>query len=135
MPVTLTIPSGFRSGSSIIVPEGQSVEIGRTSPPDNAFRDDQFMSRLHMRVSCNETECVVLDLSSSNGTYVNGIRIREALVKDGDHVRAGETYFVVAVTPFLRPSPDPLADIPSEAERIDRDEKSLRDELLSTRLK
>ena len=131
MPVTLTIPSGIRSGLTITVPEGQSVEIGRTSWLDNVFRDDQFMSRLHMRVTCTETECVVLDLSSSNGTYVNGIRIHEALIKDGDQLRAGETFFVVAVTPGASVPPV----FPGREHLASPEEDPATDALLSTRLK
>ena len=47
------------------------------------------VSRRHARITLSGASCVVEDLKSANGTYVNNTRIERATIKPGDVVRFG----------------------------------------------
>jgi hypothetical protein len=95
MAVALFIACGSNAGQQIPVSAGQPVRVGRTSRSDYAFPGDTYLSGVHFEIACNEGECAVRDLGSSNGTFVNGARIEQAAVKDGDQISAGEMTFLV----------------------------------------
>lgn len=62
---------------------GDAVLIGRDASCDITV-DDLLVSRQHVRVTRGELGCVVEDLSSRNGTFVDGRRVeREVLSRDG----------------------------------------------------
>jgi diguanylate cyclase (GGDEF)-like protein len=64
------------------------IFIGRT--PDNALvLDDGSVSRRHASLLYGDDGWTLRDLGSTNGTFVNGVRVREALLRDGDRVRVG----------------------------------------------
>ena len=47
------------------------------------------VSRRHARITLSGASCVVEDLKSANGTYVNNTRVERATIKPGDVVRFG----------------------------------------------
>ena len=64
------------------------IFIGRT--PDNALvLDDGSVSRQHASLTHGKEGWLLKDLGSTNGTFVNAVRVREALLRDGDRVRVG----------------------------------------------
>lgn len=71
---------------------GLLTTIGRTA--DNhivvALKD---VSRRHAEVHMVSNGYLLKDLDSPNGTFVNGTRVTEHLLKDGDSVMVGETVF------------------------------------------
>src|ERR1700730_14830912 len=95
MAVVLILATGSKTEQRIPVGEGQIVRVGRTSSSDYAFPDDTYLSGVHFEIACNKGECAVRDLGSSNGTFVNGERIEQAPVKNGDQISAGELMFLV----------------------------------------
>lgn len=58
--------------------------------PDVGLQDDAVSSR-HMMIFVDEAGASLLDVASTNGTFVNGRRITEAELALGDLVRIGET--------------------------------------------
>jgi hypothetical protein len=66
--------------------------IGRTRQ-NNVQLDSGSVSRRHAQISLTENGYVVRDLGSENGTYVNGDRITEHPLADGDHVQFGALRF------------------------------------------
>ena len=46
-------------------------------------------------IVCDDGRCHIQDLGSTNGTFVNGSRVTEAILHDGDRVEAGKSTFVV----------------------------------------
>ncbi len=52
------------------------------------------MSRRHFTASPKENAYVMKDLGSTNGTWVNGKRVAEAVLKANDRIHAGQTNFV-----------------------------------------
>jgi hypothetical protein len=55
---------------------------------DIVFRDDAFMSRRHAAITWNGTRAQIMDLGSSNGTFVR--LAGSTAIKHGDHVRMGD---------------------------------------------
>jgi pSer/pThr/pTyr-binding forkhead associated (FHA) protein len=51
--------------------------------------EDEGVSREHARLCLLEDRVSVVDLGSTNGTWVNGEQVEMALLRDGDRVRFG----------------------------------------------
>ncbi|MGH9402274.1 MAG: DUF4123 domain-containing protein [Terriglobia bacterium] len=97
MRLILEVRSGPQSGKEIDVLPGQLVRIGRTARADAAFSDDSHMSGVHFAVQCEEKVCWVRDYKSTNGTLVNGQKIVEVALREGDKITAGTTQFLVRI--------------------------------------
>jgi pSer/pThr/pTyr-binding forkhead associated (FHA) protein len=54
-----------------------------------------MVSRLHCRLTAGAATLEVVDLESTNGTFVNGQRVTEASLKEGDRLGVGRVEFVV----------------------------------------
>jgi len=68
------------------------LTVGRAGQNDVAIGGDEFASARHVRFEPRRDGVWVQDLGSTNGTYVNGVRIIEARrLAPGDVVRVGET--------------------------------------------
>ena len=68
------------------------VTIGRGAQNDVALEGDEFASARHVRVEPRGDGVWVQDLGSTNGTFVNGIRIEQPhRLEPGDVLRVGET--------------------------------------------
>ena len=68
------------------------ITIGRGANNDIPLPDDEFASARHARFEGRRDGVYVEDLGSTNGTYVNGIRLaRERRLQPEDVVRVGET--------------------------------------------
>ena len=52
------------------------------------------LSRTHMRVERSGTEFVCTDLDSSNGIYLNGVKIHSAVLREGDQLQLGDVILV-----------------------------------------
>jgi pSer/pThr/pTyr-binding forkhead associated (FHA) protein len=69
--------------------------LGRTRDADIFLRDPE-VSRRHARFETNNGVVFVEDLQSSNGTFLNGRRVNEAIeVRQGDEIDVGTTRLVV----------------------------------------
>jgi len=91
-PKRLVITSGPREGMEIDLPEEQ-LTIGRSSESGLVIRDD-YTSTHHARLMLWNDAWVVQDLSSTNGTFVDGAKIeRPTPVPVGTTVTIGTTSF------------------------------------------
>ena len=53
---------------------------------------DILASRQHMEILCTGSACLLTDLQSTNGTFINGEPVVEAVtLRHGDYIRVGET--------------------------------------------
>lgn len=75
--------------------------IGRT-PDNDIVVSDVLASRHHARVSTGQSGLVIADLNSVNGTFVNGRRVGQAQLTDGDVVTIGNSDFVVSGGTLIR---------------------------------
>ena len=97
MLVTLEAAAGPVTGRKIQVPGGSIVRVGRTAKSDHALAEDSYLSGQHFAIECDGKQCRIRDLGSSNGTFVNGDRITEHIVQEGDSVGAGGSTFIVHI--------------------------------------
>jgi len=68
------------------------VTLGRDPNCTITIDDDTFISQLHLRVYDYEGQPMVEDLGSTNGTFLNGNRLRGArLLHPGDRIQVGTT--------------------------------------------
>jgi pSer/pThr/pTyr-binding forkhead associated (FHA) protein len=68
--------------------DGQSLHVGR-SPASDILLEDPSVSRRHAVVVHRGGRTVLLDDRSLNGIYVNGRRVSEAVLSDGDPIAIG----------------------------------------------
>ena len=74
---------------------GNIKTIGR-APRADFIVDAALVSRIHCRLSAGATELEVIDLDSTNGTFVNGVRTPQARLKDGDRLGVGRVDLIVS---------------------------------------
>jgi HD-GYP domain-containing protein (c-di-GMP phosphodiesterase class II) len=84
------VRSGKEVGRAVAVGSGQTISIGRLKGCD-VMVDDEAASRRHCTITGRDDVCVVSDLQSANGTFVNEKRITTAELRRGDKVRIGST--------------------------------------------
>jgi Inner membrane component of T3SS, cytoplasmic domain/Domain of unknown function (DUF1707) len=85
----------------LVFPPGPdtSFTIGRDHRCD-LYIEDMSVSRLHARLARGAEGWQLTDLGSTNGTRLNGWRVRTAVpVRPGDHIRFGSATFVVQQEP------------------------------------
>jgi pSer/pThr/pTyr-binding forkhead associated (FHA) protein len=72
--------------------DSSAVTIGRAAQNSVPIDGDEFASARHARIEPRRDGVWVSDVGSTNGTFVNGVRIdRPRKLVTGDVVRAGET--------------------------------------------
>jgi len=76
------------SPRSVEIAEGETVRIGRDAANDVVLHSP-IVSRRHAVLERRGGRLVIRDLGSTNGTYVNGVRIAEQVLREGDSVRIG----------------------------------------------
>jgi diguanylate cyclase (GGDEF)-like protein len=67
--------------------------VGRAGEAD-VWLDEEGVSRKHARVVRTQDSAEIVDLSSRNGTWVNGIRVITQSLKEGDLVQIGASHIL-----------------------------------------
>ena len=67
---------------------GAVKTVGR-APRADFIVDAALVSRLHCRLTATDRGLEVVDLKSTNGTFVNGKRVSKASLAAGDRLRIG----------------------------------------------
>ncbi|NBU23473.1 MAG: DUF2662 domain-containing protein [Actinobacteria bacterium] len=80
------------NGKRIPLQKGTTT-IGRDQSSDIAI-DDRGMSRVHFEVAWNDQGAAIRDRGSTNGTFVDGIKIQEVALTSGNKITAGRSEFV-----------------------------------------
>lgn len=108
MVLVLEIKSGPFAGKKIDVSDGSTLSFGR-APGRAEFPvpHDTFMSGVHFVVESGPQGARVVDKNSSNGTFLNGVRIQQSSLKDGDEIKGGQTIFVVRLSAATSPQTTP----------------------------
>lgn len=87
----------YRSDDKICYHEigDRPITIGRSPDADIVIKDEKA-SRLHCGVSMMDSDFILKDLSSKNGTFLNGDKIDDtAPIQVGDRFRVGDAVFVL----------------------------------------
>ncbi len=72
------------------------VQIGRSSKNDISFTE-KSVSRKHCKLSQNGENWLIEDLSSTNGTYVNGAKVEKEKLKGGEKIKLGRLELELSV--------------------------------------
>ena len=83
----LIIEKGLVSETAF--PVESRVSIGR-DPENDVHLSDSSVSRRHALIYMEDGKAILEDLGSSNGTYLNEIRVDKALLSSGDTLRLGK---------------------------------------------
>ena|SRR6266700_1711599 len=76
------------------LPAGAIKTVGRASRADFIL-DVALVSRIHCRLTAGDDQVEVVDLKSTNGTFVNDKRIETAKLATGDRLRVGRVEMTV----------------------------------------
>jgi len=84
------------AGVELVALDADRVTIGRVESNDVALPADEEASRIHATIERIAGGWCVRDLSSSNGTFVNGERVSgDRPLRTGDEIRVGRTRLVL----------------------------------------
>lgn len=88
---------GGSGAGSLVLPTGdrvplseETITVGRL-PESTIVLADPNVSRKHAEIRPRGTSFVVVDLGSTNGTRINGVRVSEQELVDGDEIAFGNT--------------------------------------------
>jgi pSer/pThr/pTyr-binding forkhead associated (FHA) protein len=100
----LEVVAGRAIGMSILVDD--ELLIGRHADGAGRLADDEEISRSHARISLDRSGfCAIEDLGSTNGTFVNGLRIAgPQTLSVGDTIEVGGTTLVIRELPIPAPA-------------------------------
>jgi hypothetical protein len=91
------VEGAIGSAAALVLPDGARIQLGDDPVrigrlPDCAIAlSDSQVSRHHAEVRRADTGFAVVDLGSLNGTTVNGVKVQEHALADGDVISVGET--------------------------------------------
>jgi hypothetical protein len=89
--------AGGSGAGSLVLPTGERVVLGEQvlsvgrMPESNIVLADPNVSRNHAEIRPKGTGYIVVDLNSTNGSKVNGVRVTEQELNDGDELSFGNT--------------------------------------------
>jgi hypothetical protein len=90
--------SGKYQGGEYPLGEAGELVIGRSSDLDMVLIED-MVSRKHAKITLAPGAVTISDLGSTNGTFVNGEKVKRARLKEGDRILIGTSILkLVAVT-------------------------------------
>ena len=82
--------SGKYQGGEFPLRMNREIIIGRSSDLDMVLVED-MVSRRHAKISSTEAEVYIQDMGSTNGTFLNGVRVTEAVLEHRVSIRIGST--------------------------------------------
>src|SRR3954453_15893072 len=92
MEIRLAVIEGPHQGRSFTFDGHETFIVGRSWYAH--FRlpvKDKCFSRNHFMAEVNPPSCRLMDLGSTNGTFVNGKKVGAIDLKDGDLIKGGQT--------------------------------------------
>jgi two-component system, NtrC family, response regulator HydG len=111
----VTVATGADSGKRLVFDANQPSRILLGTSPSCELRlTDREVSRRHAALEITGPDLHLVDLGSTNGTFVNGLRIVEAIVAGGESIQVGGT------TLTLEPKPNRDGPEPSTATAFGR---------------
>lgn len=80
--------SGKYQGGEFPLKSDREIIIGRSSDLDMVLVED-MVSRKHAKISTHSSQVIIQDLGSTNGTFVNGEKIKRVRLREGDRILIG----------------------------------------------
>src|SRR6201995_1795638 len=86
--LALRFISGKYQGGEYPLGLQEEIIIGRSSELDMVLVED-MVSRKHAKITTDDKAVTIQDMGSTNGTFVNGEKVRKVELKDGDRILIG----------------------------------------------
>ncbi len=128
---SLRFLSGKCQGSEYVLSDPCEVIVGRSGDAELILLEG-MVSRRHARFSLKDGVVEVEDLGSTNGTFVNGEKIRRRKLSEGDRVLIGTSIlkFVLSESPIgTVPPPPDLSQISNQATADPADRNRMQGDL------
>jgi two-component system response regulator HydG len=96
----VTVVAGPSRGASLEVTAQQPTPalVGQ-SPACELRLDDPEISRRHLSLCATPLGLELTDLRSTNGTWVQGVRVREAILAGGEQITIGQSVLAISAAP------------------------------------
>ena len=78
--------------------EAGTIKTMGRAPRAEFVVDAPLVSRLHCRLTATDDGIDIVDLDSTNGTYINDQRVKGGCIRNGDRLRVGRVEFTVDLT-------------------------------------
>ena len=104
--VQLEVLEGPHRGARFAFDRHATLVAGRADDTQLRLADDPYFSRHHFLLEFHPPRCYLRDLGSRNGTLLNGRRVKEAFLEDGDVISGGRT----RIRFTTQPAPQPLLE-------------------------
>lgn len=92
--LSLRFISGKYEGGEFPLEDGKDIIVGRSSELDMVLVEE-MVSRKHAKITVRRGKITIEDLGSTNGSFVNGERIQQAELHEGDRVLIGTSILKV----------------------------------------
>ncbi len=86
----LSVTAGPDTGREVIS-DKERIRIGAHSSNDLVLTEDRTASRHHFEIQYTERGYLLIDLNSTNGTFLDGRRVERAYLSSGSQMRAGSS--------------------------------------------
>ena len=106
---TLKFISGKYQGGEFPLRPNREIIIGRSSDLDMVLVED-MVSRKHAKIVTDDRTVSIQDLGSTNGTFVNGEKIRAVRLKEGDRILVGTSIIKMVAANSEAPMPTSLSE-------------------------
>ncbi len=102
--MALRFISGKYQGGEFPLQVDKPIVVGRSSDLDMVLVED-MVSRRHAKIVLSSDQITIEDLGSTNGTFVNGEKVKKARLKEGDRVLIGTSILKVVLADQQGASP------------------------------
>ncbi len=109
--------SGKYQGGEYPLAESGELVIGRSSDLDMVLIED-MVSRKHAKITLQPGQITISDLGSTNGTFVNGEKVKRARLQEGDRILIGTSILKLVAT--TRAAGAPAIDSKAAQQNLER---------------
>ncbi len=109
--------SGKYQGGEYPLQELGELVIGRSSELDMVLIED-MVSRKHAKIALLPGQITISDLGSTNGTFVNGEKVKRARLKEGDRILIGTS--ILKLVLIAKEAGAPVMDARAAQQQLER---------------
>ncbi len=109
--------SGKYQGGEYPLADAGELVIGRSSDLDMVLIED-MVSRKHAKITLQPGQITISDLGSTNGTFVNGEKVKRARLQEGDRILIGTSILKLVAT--TRAAGAPAIDSKAAQQNLER---------------
>lgn len=126
LPIYSLVPLSGINANKLFLVTGNVYKVGKSNENDLVL-EDSSVSRFHFEIIKDNKGYLIRDKNSTNGTYLNGGRIKEAYLRNGNIVEAGKAKLkIIAI--YKKPDEDQIF-LPINPDCSYRENKKMWNEL------